>query len=355
MDRTRQSLQNAIQANKEAQEAVRNELLKISKSKKRNRQTAASLQLKQANNCISMWEEDDSTAITNRPQWTRRFFVDADGNVPLPNEDSKRRVELEKDKDFIHQSPLWSKQEISHFYQFIHNLLHKEVQEEECDESTTVTPPENETKKEVDGVIDFEAVAAAMNEKFPTTHRTVDECRVKYQPNRTAFTKQESLNVLKQHHAHLNNTTDVATPFELSLPDTNRTKWQAFQALHSGALASDKKIPWTVQQDKVLFQTVAASGPQHVMDQHFAHSLSGVLQKHPKAILQRTTTSLLNPSFDNQQWSDTDERRLCLLMKVYRHSQYPFVSVAVRICFCECSGCVVCLILWARVSRLLCL
>jgi hypothetical protein len=144
------------------------------------------------------------------------------------------------------------------------------------------------------------------------------------------------LNVLKQHHAHINNTitdnsNNSTTSFELSLPDTNRTKWQAFQALHSGALASDKKVPWTVQQDNVLFQTVAASGPQHVMDQHFAHSLSSVLKKHPKAILQRTTTSLLNPSFDNHQWSDTDERRLCLLMKVYRDSQFPFVSAAVRI------------------------
>mmetsp|Transcript_22754 Transcript_22754/g.37680 ORF Transcript_22754/g.37680 Transcript_22754/m.37680 type:complete len:414 (-) Transcript_22754:53-1294(-) len=304
MDRTLQSLQDAIQANHEAQEAVRKEIEVISRTKKRNRRNVVALQAQLPATAMMMFEDGASISTSDRP-WTKRFFVDQKGSIPPPNEDTKLRLTLEKDKQFIHQSPFWSKKEISY--------LHEQV-------VVVVANKDNNSTADEDAVVvdDFQLVATAVNEKFKTT-RSADECRVKYQPNRAPFTKQESLDVLKQHHKNNGEAT-------LSLP--NRTNWQAFQAFHGGAGSSDKKVPWTVQQDQVLFKTIAAAGPQHVVDQGFAHTLSAVLEKSPKTILQRTTTSLLNPNFVNHQWSETDERRLCLLMKVYRDSQFPFVAAA---------------------------
>lgn len=295
MDRTRQTLQDAIDANHAAQEAVRKQLEMILKRKKQNRRKAAAAILAPLQTPIITTVAADADDNTKQRPWTRSFFVDESGSVPEPNEDTTlRRDVLEKDKSFIQQSPLWAKKEITEFYKLIAK-------------QETASP----------GSIDFAKIASDLAKKTKRI-RTAQECRVKYQPDQSPISKEESLSLLKQYH---NNDSHE----ELSLP--GRTKWQAFQAFRRAA--DDKKDPWTLEQDQVLFRTVAAAGPQQVLDQHFASHLSDVLKKNPKAILQRTMTSLLNPKFANDLWSEDDERRLCLLMKVYRDVQSPFVSVSV--------------------------
>jgi hypothetical protein len=290
MERTRQSLQDAIKANQTAQEAVRKQLETIARRKKENRRKSASLS-RVPLKCML----DDGTS-SDRP-WARRFFVDQAGSVPPPNEDLKLRLELEKNKCFIHQSPLWSKKEVASLYDIVSKI-----------------------QQDGDSDVDFQQVATSLNGKLKSK-RSAEEARVNYQPNRAPFTKQESLKLLKKFH----------NGEELSLPQ--RTKWQAFQAFHGAA--DNSKVPWTVDQDEVLFQTVAAAGPQQHLSQHFSSHLSAVLQKNPKAISQRTMTSLLNPNFVNDLWSDEDERRLCLLMKVYRDAPNPMVSVSVSSVWCS--------------------
>lgn len=283
MERTLRSLQDAIKANHAAQETVKKQIELIARRKIENRRKAASLQVPLT--CMVDGPSDPS----NRP-WTRSFFVDQSGNIPPPNDDTKRKIELEMNQSLIGSSTLWSKNEVAR----LHNII-----------NTMYTTCDGEA-------IDFRQVATSLNNALKS-NRSAEECQVKYQPNRTPFTKKESLTLLKKFH----------NGEELLLP--KRTKWQAFQAFHSAA--DHNKVPWTLDQDEVLFKTVAAAGPQQVLSQHFASHLSGVLQKNPKTILQRTMTSLLNPVFVNDMWSDEDERRLCLLMKVYRDSPNPMVSV----------------------------
>ena len=290
MERTLKSLQDAIKANHDAQSVVRKHIEVIARKKKENRRKAASLRVPLT--CMVEGQPDHC----NRP-WSGRFFVDEAGCVPLPNADSILRSELEVARFSGHQSPLWSKKEVSCLHDIVRDM---EAKKHDGNPSSP---------------IDFKEVASALNETMKS-HRSADECQVKYQPNRTPFTKKESLTLLKKFH----NGEDLMLP--------RRTKWQAFQAFH--AASNKKKVPWTIEQDELLFKTVAACGPQQVLSQHFASLLSAVLQKNPKTILQRTMTSLLNPGFVNDTWSDEDERRLCLLMKVHRDSPNPMVSVTVR-------------------------
>ena len=295
MEKTRQSIQDAIEANLRAQHEVQKQLERLDQDRKRNRRQAAQLMLQIP---ISSMVQDPVTA-PNRP-WTQRFFVDAQGTVPEPNEDSKLRTRLAEGKSFLHQTPLWTKKEVSTLHEIVDKAL----------EGT-----EN-TKKSLES-LDFERVAEELNKKCKA-YRSAQECRVKYQPNRSPITKQESLALLKHFHAGE----------ELSLP--GRTKWQSFQAFH-GANSDKKRSPWTLEEDQTLLRIIAAAGPQQVIDQHFSAQLSGLLQKHPKSILQRTMNSLLNPNYLNDQWSDEDERKLCLAMKIYRDVSSPFVAVSVRL------------------------
>ena len=221
MERTRQSLQDAIKANQTAQEAVQKQLETIARRKKENRRKSASL-----SRVPLICMLDDGTS-SDRP-WARRFFVDQAGSVPPPNEDLKLRLELEKNKCFIHQSPLWSKKEVASLYDIVSKI-----------------------QQDGDSDVDFQQVATSLNGKLKSK-RSAEEARVNYQPNRAPFTKQESLKLLKKFH----------NGEELSLPQ--RTKWQAFQAFHGAA--DNSKVPWTVDQDEVLFQTVAAAGlQQHLL------------------------------------------------------------------------------------------
>lgn len=286
MERTLRSLQDAIKANHAAQEAVKKQSELIARKKIENRRKAASLQVPLT--CMVDGPSDPS----DRP-WTRSFFVDQSGNLPPPNDDTKMKLESGMNKTFIDPSALWSKHEVARLHDIVNAL------------ATTCDGGE---------AIDFRQVATSLNDALKSK-RSAEECRVKYQSNRTPFTKHESLTLLKKFH----------NGEELLLP--KRTKWQAFQALH--AAADHNKVSWTLEQDEVLFKAVAAAGPQQVLSQHFASHLSAILQKNPKTILQRTMTSLLNPVFVNDMWSDEDERRLCLLMKVYRDSPNPMVSVTV--------------------------
>jgi hypothetical protein len=289
MERTIESLQNAIKANLDAQSVVRKEIEVIATRKIENRRKAGSLRVPLT--CMI----DGQSDACNR-QWSRRFFEDEAGCVPLPNEDSILRSKLESAMFAAHRSPLWSKKEVL----CLHDI---------------VRPMQAKHEGSPASSIDFQQVADKLNEMMKS-QRSAEECEVKFQPNRAPFTKQESLMLLRQFHSGE----------DLKLPQ--RTKWQALQAFH--AASNKKKVPWTLEQDEVLFKTVAASGPQQVLSQHFASHLSAVLQKSPKTILQRTMTSLINPTFFNDLWSDEDERRLCLLMKVYRDSPNPMVSVTVR-------------------------
>jgi hypothetical protein len=289
----------AIHANHEAQKAVEKQIEVIVRERFKNRQKAASLEIP----LTSMVNRGSSEIDQSGRLWTRNFFVDKHGGMPEPNEDSKLRFRLEAEVLANHRSPLWNKREIEHLHDIVKN---------EC--SSLISVATNDLGESISSV-DFEKVANRLYKKTKI-RRTAEECQVKYQPNRSPFSKDETLELLRKFH----------NGDELSLP--HRTRWQAFKAFH--AAANIRNVPWTLEQDRVLFKTIAAAGPQQPVSVSFASQLSNVLQKPPKVILQRTMTSLLNPNFINDSWSEDDERKLCLLMKVYRDSPNPIALATVR-------------------------
>lgn len=298
MERTHKSLQEALEANLKAQSQVEKELILFAEKKKLNREAAAKIiRLLPSNSMLDNY----FASCVDRP-WSRRFFVDQTGSTAPPNKDSIFRKTLEKDMFFSHESPLWSTKEVE--------VLHQIVKENKA----AVTPGNPGIE---DIPVDFDDVALKLSSRF-STRRSAEECRVKYQPNRSSITKEEYLKLLKQFHSGE----------ALSLD--KRSRWQAFSAFRSFHGRNGSACPpWTLEEDEVLLRAIAAAGPQQVLDQSFSSKISPVLKKAPKMILQRTMNSLLNPKFLNDTWSDHDERKLCLLMKIYRDCPSPLCNISV--------------------------
>jgi hypothetical protein len=84
---------------------------------------------------------------------------------------------------------------------------------------------------------------------------------------------------------------------------------------------------WTKEEDELLFKFLAATGPQAVVDSKNLLIQSTICaqilpRKSKRQIFYRSNLSLLNPNMQRNDWSDYEERRLPICMKVY-HSVHP--------------------------------
>jgi hypothetical protein len=91
---------------------------------------------------------------------------------------------------------------------------------------------------------------------------------------------------------------------------------------------SNNKRGLTPAEDQLLLQYMAASGPQFVVDGdamvHIAaHLLPG---RSRKQVLARVNQSILNPNLHRDAWSEEEERRLAICMKVYCDKERVAVS-----------------------------
>jgi hypothetical protein len=354
---TVESLQTALRSNLQLQAEVARRLQNIARRKAENRRLASRIQVQ----IVDTWDEIDVLrtpplsverkvrakkrkqnevgVISNEKKytakwnydpfrkWTRQFFVDPDGSVPAPNEDVVKRRRLEEDKLFYHTCPPWSTKEVETLLMITTEMLAK-----------------NKDNENVDSCLDFAQVSRTLEKrtqivdkkKCPTARpRSADDCRLKYTEVRREnppFTKDESMKILEQVHLHNGNPPwqDVATLL-------NRTAWQCLLAYQT-KLTSSQSSPWTLEEDEVLLKYVAAMGPQWVLTLGSAADLSAQIlpNRSPKQILARANTTLVNPNFTHGIWSDEEERKLVLCMKVYRNTSNPIMRAAVSAILMPC-------------------
>ena len=357
---TIESLEAALQSNLRLQAELSRQLQRISEKKAENRRLASRL----TKQILATWDEIDvlrtppppcapratknskkistaesskdssidSSAVKNPAKWkydpyrkwTRRFFVDPSGSVPEPNQDSVKRRRLENDKLFYHTCPPWTSKEVETLLSVVGDL---------------------QATKEADGGgvdnLDFDEVARALEErskgKLPTADpRTGQDCRLKYLDTRKQrpFTKEESLRILEQVHLH-----NGSPPWQNVAADIDRTAWQCLLAYES-KLSRTRTSPWIASEDEMLLKYVAAMGPQWVLTMGSASDLTARLfpDRSPKQVMARANSSLVNPNLARDVWSDDEERKLVLGMKVYRDTPNPVYRAAVRALHANLSG-----------------
>lgn len=293
-------------------------------------------------------------------KWTRRFFIDLYHYVPTPNDDVTKRREWEGDLIGLgsHRYNPWSKEELHLLKQSAENVRLQQQQSN----SVNVDNVDNVKRVVKDSDINFdkvtELIKSSLAEKkygpnqirkiqshsyssaYDTDHtlelRLSTDYRNKFlysvsdSINKSRFSKEESLQVLESiKEKGCRPSWDVIA----KTINNSRTPFQCFQYV-------EKKISETIgtlnkNEDELLLKFIAASGPQLVI----GHNITTFLSRHffphlsTKQLLTRVNTSLVNPNFRNERWSDYEERMLVLGMKSYCNDDHAISKVAVSTYF----------------------
>lgn len=304
------NLEQALQSNLALQAAVVTELEQLAQKKADNRRTAARL----TQELSRTWEKSDA-ALTSAPpvptnsyrQWKRHFFIGKDGSKPEPNPDVVRRRMLENETFFHHLQPPWSTKETKAL-----EALVKQIESVSTASSTVET--------------DFIRVAQLLNESLgrPADSilkpRTALECQMYTHVHRKVppFSKEESRIIFEKVHLQKDGYPDWQAIAE-SLPN-DHTAWECLVAYQTKLCPTmQQQQAWTPAEDQLLLQYMAASGPQFVVDgDAMVHLAARLLPgRSRKQILARVNQSILNPNLHRDAWSEEEERRLAICMKVY--------------------------------------
>ena len=290
----------------------------------------------------------------NTRKWTLHFFIDPQNNIPEPNFDTQfRHAFLEGICD--EATPIfslngnldvcnWSNEELQSLTQAVEEVRR---QQEDAEESST-----NRTSDVVmDSQIDFDKVAQIFNSRAKpktvkrgtkycsvTIPRIATECRNKYlyfaspKINKEPWTKQESRTLLELVNSLKENDHD-SPPWDmvaLTL-QTSRTPWQVFTHFQNLSNCS-KRVLFTVKSDELLLKYVASLGPRFVLNVENTADICRVIMQNssPAQISARCMRTLLNPNFVHEPWSEEEERKLVVLMKVYRDSANPIKKAALH-------------------------
>ena len=299
-------------------------------------------------------------------KWKRRFFVDPEKSIPEPNEDERQRRIWEGDLasgTYMHRFVPWSKIELKALEETVEEV--RESQQQQKDEGEGEAEDEGEAEAEAeaeaeetetirDAEINFHEVAERIKNKLSakkftpaqmTRHtyslpdgtaknkhipRSWMDYRIKYlnslspSINKSPFTKNDSLTIIE--YLHKNNGNPPWHTLASAL-QTSRTPFQCFQYAQTKLSHTLQEVgnasTFTKDEDELLFKYIAASGPQFVLNQHSATIIAQKL--FPKMshfqICHRAHTSLINPQFANEKWSETEERTLAMGMKIYNDSE----------------------------------
>jgi hypothetical protein len=356
-------LQETLEANLRFQATVVQELVRIAKRKAENRRQAARL----LQHVVATWEQKDELDhsklvpqnSTNNAKdkwkydpyrrWTRRFFVDPNGRFPPPNSDvTKRRLLEQQQHALCHtNAATWSSKETKVLQGIVNKMLTTN-RTTTGSSSASSSSSETQNTKNILDEINFEEVATLLHDATRKDRkqssllvpRSPQECRLQFQHSQKLipFTKEESLYILEQVHLNENkqpNWSVVASSLQDKYPrepHCRRTAWQCL-CHYQTKLISVPSEPWTRQEDELLFWYLAAMGPQFLLDLSSAAHLSSRLlpDKAPKQILARANQTLLNPNVGRDVWSDEDQRKLVLCMKIYSDSPSPLTRAAVSV------------------------
>ena len=328
-------LEAALVSNRQLQAALRAELERVVHCQISNRRQAAAwmeemVEQKCAAECALATPPPLPAKAERR--WSRRFFVDAnkEQTEPEPNADTLQRRELERNDNhfFHHLRPPWSSTEIKYLKEVIHE------QEQHVAEASTAPTRSSPT-------LDYEQVAAILKEKCRMNltisnkalqlARTAEECRLQHNHILSkALTKLEAKQMCQQvtegKFSAVGSTSDVVDWEKIAASlSTDQYVRTPFDCLAAYMSAQKKTRPWTIQEDEVLLKFIAAAGPQAVLESKNAlvqHLLIHLLPtKTKQQIFARANSSLLNPKLKNDRWSEAEERRLAILMKIYHRPQ----------------------------------
>lgn len=311
-------LDRALNANLAVQMAIRHELERLQQAKERNRLHAAGLMRQWILQTKKI--DDGSDGRENKinfyqpRKWSRRFFVDHKGSCPMENADSHRRRCLEEDAScfFAHLRPPWSRKETDLLLEEASNLLkHRNDKTDDF----FVTLAESFSGKQ------FPPKARTRTRTI--LPRTAKECQIHYHENIHPI-KQWNTHEIEQIQQLVNTaTTDHRTADWEEISQTMKsTPWQCFLVYRSKTAAITQ--PWTLAEDQLLLKFLAAAGPQTVIDGRNPlvqqTLLTNLLQKNKQQLFTRANQSLVNPMLKNEPWSQDEERRLPILMKMYYKS-----------------------------------
>jgi hypothetical protein len=304
-------------------------------------------------------------------KWNLHYFIDPLGSIPEPNEDTKLRNSILEGDGAARIIPLhgdislyhWTKDEIlcleqsvreqrqlqsAHECDLLLNLANVQPNKANCQPYTdtpSTTESGNKSTLNGDSQIDFVAVAKLFNSrtkpklvKRGTTQysisipRTAVECRNKYlysvspHINKSPWTKEESMKLLELVHSYRQDHDDHPPWDEVAQKmNTNRTPWQYFTHYQKDLNTSRRSLPWTEVSDELLFKYVSSQGPRFILNNTTATTICREVlpNRCPKQILARCTRSLLNPNFAHGPWTEEEERKLVILMKIYRDCNNP--------------------------------
>uniref|UniRef100_A0A7S4IXM9 Myb-like domain-containing protein n=1 Tax=Odontella aurita TaxID=265563 RepID=A0A7S4IXM9_9STRA len=273
-------------------------------------------------------------------KWSRRYFLDQEGSTPNPNEETKLKGEEEADVPFLHRFAPWSKAEVKDLRDAV-----DEVRMEQISKQPESKPEgENEEGEEIDGMktsggqipdadVDFGRVATLLYQNrtkgdMNSAERSLSECRSKYlalgsqSEDSLKFTAVESRKISEMVHIHGGHPPwDMVAAFHGS----KWTPWECFQ--HYVSHQPESRL-WTPEEDELLLKYMAAHGPGLLFNRKGAAADAAVRLFPDRTAMQltsRANASLLNPNYKNEAWSDDEERRLALCMKVYRDAQSPLL------------------------------
>jgi hypothetical protein len=290
------SLQASLQSNARFQASVRCELQRIAETKAKNRQRRQDLLhlfIKQ-HHVMTQAPYDESIPYF-RP-WKRRYFVNELGALPEPNEDAQTRQQLQANSFFHYSQPPFSFSETKRLKRIITT---QSAAEQSLDWNTIAQLFRKETKGSV--------------------RRSPDELRLQHQKTckSVPFTKAESIFINERAHIAATNHQlpdwhDIASNLQ------NRSAWDCLVAYQTKLKPVVPKT-WHSTLDEFLLKYVAACGPQCVLDGAWARNVAIRLipNLNKNHLLARVHQSLINPKYANETWSTDEERRLCVLLKVY--------------------------------------
>lgn len=352
-------LQQALSSNRKLQAVLLTELERVATCKASNRAKAATYtrqlaaQAAAAASLTSHAAGSAAATVDSKQKWNRRFFVDPKGDEPAPNADTVKRRAMEQDSFFSHIHPPWSQKESK-------ELLAAVVATQEASSvaasndhnedslATATTTPQHANDASMHSVIDFTQVAVVLHENSnrkagTALPRTTEECQIHHTQllqTKRKFSKPE-LQKLSELVADAP-ATDAESPVDwdaiansLSNTECQRTAWDCLVAYHTKLNAQVKTrqkqlqtttATWTLAEDELLLKYLSAAGPQIVIDSKNSlvqHTILNqlLITKSKKQIFNRANQSLLNPNLKRSEWSDEEERRLAIFMKIY-HSDH---------------------------------
>jgi hypothetical protein len=319
------SFEKALESNRKLQASIRREL-EVSASLKAENREKASRTTQQLASILVVHQSSPEEQLPRKLQCnpyretTDRFFVDKKGSQPEPNPDTLRRRSIEQTTFLCHLQPPWSDKEAKKLAAIVEKHLESTSRDKSGDEDDGIN-----SNKGLDNV-DFEQVAVQLrdgsNRKGASiVARTAEECRIQHERinhKPSPMTKEESLYIVEMvHDAKQKNESPNWKDIAASLK--KRTAWDCLVAYQT-KIEPIQPEPWTLEEDELLLTYVSAGGPQFVLDKNTVQRIiSDVLpHKTRNQIFTRINQTLLNPKLKHDAWTHDEERRLAILMKMYR-------------------------------------